>query len=142
MMQPRWQLKKRNQSNNPKKKKKKPKKASIQISNNEELIAVLVKIVNNVPSDQHITSARVGEKLLDLIGESWNKKYKKTYGSIKTYLEAQTEFFIVDKDDHVTLKTQEHDEQAIVDEDSKKPKQSGKATTKPKKEKKKTKKIG
>jgi hypothetical protein len=45
--------------------------------------------------------------LQEVTGHSWNKKFKKTYGNLKAFLESHKEFF-VDAKDQVFIKS-EHD---------------------------------
>jgi len=78
----------------------------LEITNEDELLQCFINIVANVPKDNRITAPGVGEKLQDLIGDSWNKKFKKDYGSIKTYIESKKEYFTMDKNENVSLKPQ------------------------------------
>jgi len=45
----------------------------------------------------------VGDKLQEMTGHSWNKKWKKNFGPLKTFLEGRKEF-LVDAKDQVSIK--------------------------------------
>jgi len=94
------------------KKKKKTKTQNIQrtvhISNEQELVDAIILLINNLPNAAKITVSAVGDKLQEMTGHSWNKKWKKNFGPLKSFLEGRKEF-AVDSKDQVALKQHKHE---------------------------------
>uniref|UniRef100_A0A3B3S873 Ubiquitin specific peptidase 40 n=1 Tax=Paramormyrops kingsleyae TaxID=1676925 RepID=A0A3B3S873_9TELE len=72
-------------------------------------IAVLVEIYRNILSGQEASRTvlvdQLGQKLLDKIGISWNKKFRKQHGPIGKFLQSQSDvFLLVSNGTRVTLK--------------------------------------
>jgi len=93
--------------NQPKKKKTKVAKPP-RVNSEKELVEEIIKVLNNVPNSARLTVSAVGDRLQDVTGHSWNKKFKKNYGSLKAFLEKHKEF-LVDAKNQVFIKS-EHDE--------------------------------
>jgi len=72
------------------------------ISNENDLVNIIISLINNLPNSQRLTVSAVGDRLQDLTGHSWNKKFKKNYGTLKSFLEKRKEFH-VDSKDHVLI---------------------------------------
>jgi len=77
-------------------KKKKSKKKSVQlvnITNQVELIRLIYRLFANLPNNQTTFNvATLGQTIQDVTGQSWNKKFKKTYGTLLSFLETQPDF--------------------------------------------------
>jgi len=92
-----------------KKKKTKTQNNSVHISNEQELVDAIILLINNLPNAAKITVSAVGDKLQEMTGHSWNKKWKKNFGPLKTFLEGRKEF-AVDGKDQVAVKQVKHEE--------------------------------
>jgi len=93
-----------------KKKKTKQQNNNIHISNENELVDAIIALINNVPNSAKITVSAVGDRLQEMTGHSWNKKWKKNYGPLKSFLEGRNEF-LIDSKDHVSLK--QHKQESV-----------------------------
>jgi len=92
-----------------KKKKTKTQNSSVHISNEQELVDAIILLINNLPNAAKITVSAVGDKLQEMTGHSWNKKWKKNFGPLKSFLEGRKEF-TVDGKDQVAVKQGKHEE--------------------------------
>jgi len=81
--------------------------------------------LENGARDQSMQISALGDRLQSLTGHSWNKKFKKTYGSLQDFLKSQKKLFVV-KDDVISLKAEP------VATDMPKPKVNKRVATKPK----------
>ncbi|XP_067404718.1 ubiquitin carboxyl-terminal hydrolase 40 isoform X2 [Emydura macquarii macquarii] len=74
----------------------------------ENPLTILKGILSEEESKQ-IPVDQLGQKLLEKIGMSWNKKYRKQYGPIRKYLQSHSQIFLLSPDENkVSLKEMYH----------------------------------
>lgn len=119
-------------ASNGKPKKKKVKTVVSTYSTAEELAEALYDIVSRVPPTQtgaSTTLASLGDKLQTLTKATWNKRYKSEFGTMRAFLQARPNLFVVDGDE-VRLATPGTAANTATDaKQGKKAKKSQKATS-------------
>jgi len=87
------------------KKKGGSKKKGPQISNGKQLASVISTILASTPLGTRLHISAIGDRLHHMTGASWNQKFKKTYGSLKEFVDSRSEFKL-GKDDVVWTKAE------------------------------------
>ncbi|XP_061552768.1 ubiquitin carboxyl-terminal hydrolase 40 isoform X2 [Phycodurus eques] len=72
---------------------KKPRKAEQQLNENDPL-CVLIAIIDQEPS-KNVRLDQLGQKLMEKIGSSWSKTFKKDYGPIVKFLKSHNDVFML-----------------------------------------------
>ena len=95
----------RNRSKKPKGSKKKKTENNIpQIQTKEELVKLLSDILEREPiSYMHVSKLAI--RVQEVTKESWNKRFKKDFGGIETFLQNNKEVFKLEEKDKVSLKS-------------------------------------
>jgi hypothetical protein len=83
----------------PNSKKKKSKKSSgsrVSISSAGQLAQLITNILDSTPMGTRPQVSYLGDRIQDMTNQSWNKKYKPLYGSLREFVAARPEFVITD----------------------------------------------
>jgi len=90
--------------------KKKKKKAiassqSIVVSSESDLVRLILRLFSNLPNNVNFfTVSNLAQSLQEATGQAWNKKFKKVYGSLPTFLKKHEEFTLTDNNDQVIVR--------------------------------------
>lgn len=71
-------------------------------SNEEDMARLIFSLVENSPFGFLMISG-VGDRIQEVTGHVWNKKYKTKFGSIKSFLSKRSDLFRIDSENKVTL---------------------------------------
>jgi hypothetical protein len=85
---------------------KKAKSGQQNINTEKGMVDCITQILNNVANNEHLTLSAVGNRVYDVTGSAWNKKFKGSFGNLPDFIAKHPEAFYVDKNSVVYLRTE------------------------------------